>query len=104
MTVKNLDAHELARLMKQNAILLVDVREPREFASGHIPGAVLFPLSAFNVRSLPDPKGRAIVFQCASGMRSASAVALCQRAGLSHDSHLKGGIQAWKTAGLPVER
>ena len=104
MTVKNLDAAEVARLLKDDAIILVDVREEGEFAAERIAGACLCPLSKFDPHSLPDTRGRAIVFQCGSGVRSAKAVATCQRAGLSHDSHLKGGIQAWKSAGLPVER
>lgn len=102
--MKNLDAGEVARLLAQNAILLVDVREGNEYAAERISGACLCPLSTFDPHSLPDPQGRAIVFQCGSGIRSAKAVAACQRAGLPHDSHLKGGIQAWKAAGLPVER
>jgi len=104
MTVKNLEPREVARLLKQDAIVLVDVREPGEYAAERIAGAVLCPLSTFSVRSLPDPKGRLVVFQCGSGIRSARAVAACQKAGLPHDSHLRGGIQAWKAAGLPVER
>ena len=104
MIVKNLDAGEVARLLKQNAIVLVDVREPDEFAAERIAGAISLPLSTFHARALPKIDGRAIVFQCAAGGRSARAVMACQRAGLPHDSHLRGGIQAWKAAGLPVER
>jgi len=104
MTIKNLDADEVARLLKQDAILLIDVREPDEYAAGHIAGVHLVPLSAFDPHSLPASNGRAIVLHCRSGGRSAKAVALCQRAGLSVDSHLKGGILAWMAAGLPVER
>lgn len=104
MTLKNLDARQVARLLEDNSIVLVDVREPDEFGSEHIPGAVSMPLSQFDVRTLPDGKGRTIVFHCAVGGRSARAVSLCQRAGLPHDSHLEGGIRAWKAAGLPTER
>jgi len=104
MNLKNLEPRDVAKLMQQGAILLVDVRERYEFAAERIAGAVSLPLSAFDVRAVPPANGRAIVFQCAAGNRSARAVAACQRAGLPHDSHLRGGIQAWKAAGLPVER
>ena len=104
MTVRNLEARDVARLLRENAIVLVDVRERYEFAAERIAGAVSLPLSTFDAQSLPDAKGRAVVFQCAAGSRSARAVALCQKAGLPHDSHLRGGISAWKAAGLPVER
>lgn len=104
MSLNNLTPREIADLLEKNAIVLVDVREPDEFASGHIKGAHLMPLSAFNVQSLPESGGRPIVFQCRSGGRSAKAVALCQRAGLSIDSHMQGGILCWVAAGLPLER
>lgn len=104
MTIKNLDAREVARLLQEEAIVLVDVRERNEHARERIAGAVLCPLSAFNAHSLPETNGKPIVFQCASGARSATAVATCQKAGLPHDSHLRGGILAWKSAGLPTER
>ena len=99
MTIKNLTAAEVARDLKADAILLIDVREPGEYASERIHGALL---STFDPRSLPECGTREIVFQCGSGIRSASAVAACQRAGLPHASHLKGGIQAWKAARLPT--
>jgi len=104
MKLKNLEPHEVARLMQQGAIVLVDVREAAEFAAERIAGAVSMPLSAFRAPALPEANGRAIVFQCAAGGRSARAVMACQKAALPHDSHLRGGIQAWKAAGLPVER
>jgi len=102
--IKNLDPKDVARLLKQDAIVLVDVREPNEYAAQHIAGAKLVPLSSFDPHSLPESGGRAIVFHCGVGGRSAKAVAACQAAGLAIDSHMKGGIQAWMAAGLPVER
>ena len=102
MTIENLTAAEVARALKDDAIVLIDVREPAEYAAERIRGALLFPLSTFDPRALPDCGKRTIVFQCGSGVRSARAVAACQKIGLHHDSHLKGGIQAWKAAGLPT--
>ncbi len=104
MSLKNLSPREVADLLNQNAIVLVDVRERNEYAAGHIKGAHLVPLSAFNMQSLPSTDGRPMVLYCRSGGRSAKAVSLCQRAGLTIDSHLRGGILAWATAGLPIER
>ena len=104
MTLQNLDPLTVAELLKQGTILLIDVREPDEYAAGHIKGAQLVPLSTFDPHSLPDAGGKRIVFHCGIGGRSAQAVAACQAAGLSIDSHMKGGIKAWIGAGLPVER
>jgi rhodanese-related sulfurtransferase len=83
-------------------ILLIDVREPTEFAAERIPGALNFPLSTFDPAALPKSDDRTIVFQCGSGKRSASAVDLCRKAGHAIDAHLAGGIMAWKAAGLPT--
>jgi rhodanese-related sulfurtransferase len=102
VTVRDLEPGDVARLLSEKAILLVDVREAGEFAAERIDGATLLPLSAFDPLALPDAENRQIVFHCGSGMRSAKAVAACQAAGLSHDAHLKGGIQAWTAAGLPT--
>ena len=101
MSLKNLPPQEVAELLAQGAIILVDVREPSEHASLHVKGARLVPLSTFDPLALPSDKP--VVFHCAVGGRSAKAVAACQAAGLALDSHMQGGIQAWIAAGLPVE-
>ena len=101
--VRNLDADEVARGMRQNRILLVDVREPNETAIEAFPGAVLVPLSSFDPARIPDPQGRQVVFACRSGIRSVTASQRAQAAGLPYDAHLSGGILAWKAAGHPTE-
>jgi rhodanese-related sulfurtransferase len=102
MTMQNFTPEDVARWMAERAILLIDVREPEEYAVERIHGALLYPLSRFDPRALPDPGERKVVFQCGSGMRSAKAMAACADAGVDFAGHLAGGIQAWKKAGLPV--
>jgi rhodanese-related sulfurtransferase len=104
MTVKNLEPAAVARALTDGSIVLVDVREPSEYAAERIEGALLFPLSTFDPAALPASDGRPLVFHCAGGVRSAQAVVRCQEAGLSCDSHVAGGILAWKKAGLPTLR
>ena len=100
--VRDLKPSEVHQALKDEKIILVDVREPGEFASERISGSVHHPLSSFDPKALPATNGRTIVMQCGSGIRSAKAVAQCQKAGMDVDSHLAGGIMAWKGAGLPT--
>lgn len=83
-------------------ITIVDVREPHEFASGHIPGAVLLPLSAFDIDALRSLEGR-IVFSCAAGVRSMHALAMAQDAGLPLTEHYRGGFRDWAMSGEAIE-
>ncbi len=100
--MENLAPADVARLLADDAILLIDVREPGEYALEHIDGAVLCPLSGFDPDALPDPGARKLVFHCAGGVRSAKAMAACAKAGVAFAGHLAGGINAWKQAGLPT--
>lgn len=101
---KEVDAHELAAMLRDSAAMVVDVREPDEFAGGHIPGAVNLPLSRFSPAALPVSGGRTLILSCAGGKRSAMALDKCATAEAVVDTHLAGGFGAWKMAGLPVER
>jgi rhodanese-related sulfurtransferase len=89
--------------LNNGEILLVDVREANEFAFERIHGALLYPLSTFDPKALPT-EGRKLVLHCGSGKRSTMAAHKLQAAGHGHLTHLAGGIQAWKAAGLPVIR
>lgn len=102
MTVQALEPLDVARRLDEDSAILIDVREPAEYAAERIHGALLFPLSTFDPHALPDPGRRLLVFHCGTGMRSAKAVAKCQAAGIGHYSHMQGGLTAWKEAGLPV--
>ena len=80
------------------------MREPHEFAAGHIPGSVSRPLSQFDPADLPNEPGKRIVLSCAAGVRSLRALAFAQSAGLDVDSHYLGGFKDWVMRGEPVER
>lgn len=99
--IHDLSPAQVRGLLDKGEILLIDVREPAEFAAERIHGALNFPLSTFDPRTLPHHADR-IVFQCGSGKRSAMAVQRCQAAGFDVDSHLAGGIAAWRAANLPT--
>src|SRR6187431_3131479 len=101
--VKNLSAEEVASGIRDGRMLLVDVREPNETAAESYPDAVVVPLSMFDPAQIPDPQGKQVVFACRSGRRSVTASLAAQDAGYPYDSHLAGGILAWKAAGLPTD-
>jgi rhodanese-related sulfurtransferase len=101
--VHDLSPEEVARGLTEGTMLLVDVREPNETAFERYPGAVIVPLSMFDLSKLPDPAGRQVVFACRSGVRSVTASQVAQAHGLPYDAHLAGGLLAWKAAGLPTE-
>jgi rhodanese-related sulfurtransferase len=100
--INNLSPKAVWDALAAHRILLVDVREPAEFAAERIHGALNFPLSTFDAAALPAADDRRIVFSCGSGKRSAMAVERARKAGHRIDQHLDGGILAWKAAGLPT--
>jgi rhodanese-related sulfurtransferase len=85
-------------------VLLIDVREANEFAGERIPGALLYPLSTFDPRAIPAGTDRRLVVQCAAGRRSMRAAQALVEAGHTEVHNLDGGINAWKSAGLPLIR
>ncbi|MET0745823.1 MAG: rhodanese-like domain-containing protein [Microvirga sp.] len=97
----DLDREDVKRGLADGSLLVVDVREPHEFAAGHIPGSLSLPLSTFDPADLPE--GR-VVFSCAAGVRSLRAIEIARAAGLALDEHYKGGFKDWSAAGEPVER
>ena len=102
-TFSNITPAELEqRLAAGEALTLLDVREPYEFAAGHIPGSVSRPLSQFDPADLPNEPGKRVVLSCAAGVRSRRALAFAQSAGLDIDSHYAGGFKDWLMHGEPV--
>jgi rhodanese-related sulfurtransferase len=104
--IENIDAARVKAAMEKGAVTLIDVREPDEWAAGHVPGSMLLPLSRFDPAKLPPAQpGKDIVVICRSGNRSQTAIAAAQRAGRA-DVRLNfvGGIKAWAAAGGRVVR
>ena len=85
--------------------LVVDVRSPEEFASGHVPGAVNIPLDQLGARmtELDPHKAETLYVVCAVGGRSAKATSQLRDAGFSGAVNVDGGTQGWIAAGHPVE-
>lgn len=101
--VTELTPQEVKALLDAGKILLIDVREPMEYAAERIPGALLYPLSTFDAAQLPSDESRQVVFHCAAGGRSLSAARVRKAHGQA-GAHMAGGIAQWKAEGLPVVR
>lgn len=90
-------------LRGRDDVILLDVREDFEFNNGHIPGARWIRLDDLPNRLNELPKDKTIIAVCRSGNRSGLATELLRKQGF--DAHnMQGGILAWQTAGLEVER
>jgi len=99
--VPQISSQELAeQLSKDPSTVIVDVREPEEFAEGHIPGARLIPLGTVPERMGEIPSDREVMVVCRSGGRSTAACQHLQAAGY-RVKNLTGGMLGWQG---PVER
>lgn len=105
-TVRRLTATGLAKLLDQgtraSALMLVDVREPREFDMGHLEGAINIPVGELRRRLGEIPHDASPVFICRSGSRSLAACAVAVRAGIMLPAHLEGGLLAWASEVEPT--
>jgi phage shock protein E len=99
VTAPTIEVRELKTLIKKKAFFfLLDVRQPEEFAQGHIQGAVLMPLGSLPNGYRKIPKGVQLVVYCRTGHRSAQAVSFLRDHGYSKAFSLSGGYMAWSGA------
>lgn len=100
--IEEVSIEEVKKGLADGTIALIDVREPNEWAEGHIKGAILNPLSTFNPDALPRDHRR-VVMQCRSGGRTQKALALAQAAGRTDvRAHYRGSMNEWLAKGEPV--
>jgi rhodanese-related sulfurtransferase len=97
---------QVVQLMNREKAAVIDVCEPSEFAAGHILGAKNLPLGQLETQLAQTVKNKAtpVVLVCASGMRSRRAVAIAKKLGYENAQSLVGGMGAWRSASLPVEK
>jgi rhodanese-related sulfurtransferase len=97
-----IDHEEFEQAFKTGDCVVVDVREPHEFASAHIPEPLNLPLSIFDPTQLPSDKP--VVLICHSGMRSKNALSRMQETGRDDVRHYAGGIVGWRSRGGVLSR
>ncbi len=104
--VKQLNVNEAVRLMNDDDVIVLDVRETSEYSSGHIRDAIHIPISALAKRlnELEKYKNKQILAYCRSGSRSNSACRTLSKQGFENVSNLAGGIMSWGSANLPITK
>ncbi|WP_236691508.1 rhodanese-like domain-containing protein [Ornatilinea apprima] len=85
--------------LREQGVLMLDVREPEEWREAHIPGATLIPLGQLAGRVDELPKDQSIVVVCRSGNRSAVGRDILLEAGFEQVTSMAGGMNDWKAAG-----
>ena len=105
MTAKltSLPPSQVAERLKAGRAVLIDIREPDEFARRHAAGALSRPLSNFEAAHLKIEPAKDVIFTCRTGMRTDAS---CDRLAAAVDGEafvLQGGLDAWASAGLPVK-
>jgi rhodanese-related sulfurtransferase len=82
--------------------LVIDIRNPREWNTKHLPDSVNLPLGHLQERIAEVPRTRRIAVHCAGGYRSSIAVSILNQYGITNLIELAGGITAWEAARFPV--
>jgi rhodanese-related sulfurtransferase len=103
---KDVSVHEAVQLINRRDAIVLDVRDAEEYAAGHIPNARHVPVADMEKRwkELEKLKQRPVIVSCRSGTRAATAAAVLRKNGFAEVFPLKGGMQGWQQANMPVEK
>jgi rhodanese-related sulfurtransferase len=96
----------LEQLQNGDSPIILDVRTPREYQQGHVPGAVNLPYQQIGRRmaELEQIRDRQVVVYCEVGPRARVAQSMLEQAGFTDVQHLAGDMAGWRRAHLPVSR
>ena len=100
----SVDAATVNAVKDNPGVFLIDVREPDEYAAGHIPGITLIPMGEVAARLAELPRDKEIIVTCRTGNRSGQVADLLREQGFTNVHNMTGGIVAWEEAGYPVEQ
>ena len=94
------------QLINREHAVVIDVREPEEFAAGHVGGSRNVPLGQLEDKLPSTVKNKTVplLLTCATGMRAQRALAIARKLGYEKAQTMTGGLKAWKEANLPTEK
>ena len=98
------DVETVAAIRQNPGVYLLDVREPDEYAAGHIPGITLIPMGEVASRLTELPRDKEIIVTCRTGNRSSQIADLLREQGFTNVHNMTGGIVAWEESGVAVEQ
>jgi rhodanese-related sulfurtransferase len=103
---KRATPQDVTLLINRSKATIVDVRDAKEFAEGHLPEAKNIPLADLDKRigELDKFKSKSVVVVCKTGARASAAAAKLAKAGFTDVVNLDGGVAAWQKAGLPLAK
>jgi rhodanese-related sulfurtransferase len=104
--MKSVSPIEAIQLNNREDSVFLDIRDDSEYRNGHIPDAIHIPLKQLAGRAseLEKYRGRPIIVCCRSGNRSTAAGSILAKHGFESVYNLDGGITAWQSANLPVNK
>lgn len=103
-SLETVTAEKARALLAQGGLDAIDVRDARDFASGHVPGARNVPLDVLRSQPTAHVAQGPVLFVCQRGVRSETAAKVALAAGLGDVYSLEGGLTAWVNAGYPLDR
>ncbi len=100
--IQNLTPQQAHELLSSGNVEIIDVRDPSEWSSGHLPGARLVPLAQLRSNPKAALPRDGVLFVCAAGMRSQTAARVAASLGLTTIYNLSSGTRGWVNAGFPL--
>lgn len=103
-TIPEIHIDELAEILNDDGVSVLDVREDWEFRRGRVPGAFSIPLAKLPGRIADLPRDKRYAIICEHGSRSLAATEFMLGNGLVSVASVAGGTNAWARSGRPLER
>lgn len=103
--IKNLSPADAVQIINRQSGTVIDVREPAEYNTGHIPSSLNVPMAGLAThKPLEKHKDRPLIIACRSGNRSVTAAIALRKRGFTQVYSLAGGMTAWQRDSLPTEK